>query len=834
MHPAALLSAAEAVIADVRYALRSMRRDRAFTTAALVTLSLGIGLNTAIFSVAYAVLWRPLPYPDPDRLVMVSSAQQDGRSVRPLTTWAPTSYEGLSARATSFDQLAAYTSLEVEVTGRGEPLLLPALEVSPNFFATLGVGPVWGRPFETGDTAPRDATSAIVTDRMWRSVLNADRTILGQSITIGGRPRTVVGVLPPDFRFRPLIRNGTLPAPDVFLPGTWRDPDGSASLFLVGRLGRTVTAPQAEAELSGLLSDASLVPAGALSQAGAFDANARTIARVERLQQHGTGRMRPLLLILLGAVTCVLLIACTNVLNLQVARFMARRGELLVRLALGAGRARVVRQLVTESIVLSAAGAAVGLLLAKAAILVTLPLVPESVLPRLSGIEIDGTVALFTAALSVFSTLIVGVVPALKVSRALLRGAALHAGETRTTGDRRGDRFRASLVALQIAMTLVLLAGAGLLILSFVRLSSVSPGFDASGPGGVIQTVRVTLPERLFAGPSRMQQFARGVLERVRYVPGVTSASLVNSAPFGMMFIQTDFFIEGRPKPALFAGTPKIEPAYFATMGIPVLAGREFTERDTEDTLKVAIVSERIVREYFSGAPAQALGRRLKLDERGDWLTIVGVVTDIRQRGLDQDVKPMIYSPYQQERAQPFLLRFVSFVVRTSAPASVVEGIRAEIRRAAPDLPIASTATMDEAIAASVAAPRFRTGLLVIFASTALMIAMSGLYGLMAYAVQQRRREIGVRMALGATPPAVGRLVIGRAIRIVAVGVAAGFTGAAAMTRVLQSLLFEVTATDPLVFITSVVLLMAAGLIAAWLPARRASHIDPWTALRAD
>jgi predicted permease len=317
-------------------------------------------------------------------------------------------------------------------------------------------------------------------------------------------------------------------------------------------------------------------------------------------------------------------------------------------------------------------------------------------------------------------------------------------------------------------------------------------------------------------------------------VPGITSASLVNSAPFGMMFIQTDFFIEGGPKPVLFAGTPKIEPAYFATMGIPVLAGRDFTERDTEDTLKVAIVSERIVREYFAGTPAQALGRRLKLDERGDWLTIVGVVADIRQRGLDEDVTPMIYSPYQQEHAQPFLLRFVSFVVRTSTPASVVEGIRAEIRRAAPDLPIASTATMDEAVAASVAAPRFRTGLLVIFASTALMIAMSGLYGLMTYSVQQRRREIGVRMALGATPPEVGRLVIGRAIRIVVVGVAAGLAGAAAMTRVLQSFLFDVAPMDPLVFMASVVMLMAAGVSAAWLPARRAIHVDPWTAIRAD
>ena len=459
-------------------------------------------------------------------------------------------------------------------------------------------------------------------------------------------------------------------------------------------------------------------------------------------------------------------------------------------------------------------------------------------LPRLGSIVIDARVMAFCLGLSLVSTLVIGLVPALRVSGAAFgEGRSLHAGGTRTTGDRQGERLRTLLVAGQIAMTLVLLIGAGLLIHSFVRLTSVSPGFESNGNDGVVQTVRVTLPERQYDAPERMQAFARGVLDRIQYLPGVTSASVINSAPFGRMFIQGDFEIEGQPKPTLAAGMPKIEAAYFATMGIPLLAGRDFTPRDTADAPKVAIISDRIVREYFPGGPGDALGRRVRLgvfSADGDWLTVVGVVADIRQMGLDQDVKPMIYTPFQQERAAPFLLRFVSFVARTATPASVVEGIRAEIRRVAPDLPIAGTVTMDEAVAASVAAPRFRTLMLGLFATAATLIATCGLYGLMAYAVTQRRREIGVRMALGATRRDVLRLVLTRALRIVVAGLVVGLVGAVGVTRVLQTFLFGVTPTDPLVFTTVTLLLLAVGLMAAWLPARRATRIDPLAALRAE
>ena len=829
------LPAVDTVAQDATHALRLMRRDPGFTVTALATLALGIGLNTAIFSVAYGVLWRPLPYPGSERLVVLSSTQRTERGVRTFSSWAPVTYEAMRARVTALADLAAYSSNDAQLTGRGEPQTLPALDVSPNFFATLGVRPAHGRAFLTGAAAADDDRTAIVSDRLWRTTLNGDTGIVGQSVTVDGVPRTIVGVLPPDFSFRAVIpRLGALPETDVFLLNRWPGDTGSrAFLFLLGRLKPGVTPARAEAELTALVNDPSIAPVGALAPEGTLAPNVHTLARVSGLQAYGTESIRALLQILLGAVSFVLLIACVNVANLQVARLTARRGELSVRMALGAGRRRIVRQLLTEAAVLSLLGGSLGVLLAWLAIGAALPLVPNGLLLRPGGIVVDARVLVFCLGLSLFASVLVGLVPALRISgSACDEGHALHGGEGRTTGDRAGERLRALLVAGQIAMTLVLLIGAGLLIRSFVRLTSVSPGFEVSGRDGIVQTVKVTLPERLGDEPERIHAFARGVLERITSLPGVTSASLINSVPFGRMFIQTDFDIDGQPKPALFAGTPKIDAGYFKTLGIPLLAGRDFSAADTAAAPRVAIVSERIVRECFGVAPADALGRRVRLSDPGEWLTVVGVVADIHQRGLDQQLQPMIYAPFQQERSG--LIRFVSFVARTSTPASAAEGMRAEIRRAAPDLPIERTVTMDEAIAASVAPPRFRMLLLGLFAIAATLIATCGIYGLMAYAVTQRRREIGVRMALGAQRRDVLRLVLTRALRIVIAGLIVGLAGAAGMTRVLQRFLFGVTPTDPIAFTLVTLLLIGVGLMAAWLPARRATKIDPCAALRAE
>ena len=830
-----LFGAVETFAQDVRHALRLMRRDPTFTFTALATLALGIGLSTAIFSVAYGVLWRPLPYADPDRLVIVSSTQPADRGVRTFWTWAPVTYEALRTRVTALDHLAAYTSGDSQLTGRGEPLQVRALEVSPNFFATLGVDPAHGRAFLTGAGAPDDDRSAIVSDRLWRTSLNADPAVVGHSITVDGLPRTVIAVLPPEFSFRPVIpRLGALPEPDVFLLNRWPgDTGSSAFLFLLGRMKAGVTPERAEAELTAMVNDPSIAPAGALAPEGVLAPNVRTVAHAVGLQEYGTQSVRQLLLILLGAVSFVLLIACVNVANLQVARLTARRGELSVRLALGAGRRRIAGQLLTEAVVLSLLGASLGVLLAWLAIGAALPLVPEGLLQQPGGIVIDSRVMAFSLCLSLLASVLVGLVPALRISgSSFADGRALHAGETRTTGDRHGERLRTLMVAAQIAMTLVLLIGAGLLIHSFVRLTSMPTGFDSNGRDGVLQIVRVTLPERLSDEPERIHEFARRMLDRIQYLPGVKSASLINSVPFAMMFIQGDFEIEGQAKPTLNVGIPKVDADYFKTMGIPLLAGREFTAGDTAAAPRVAIVSERVAREYFPGGPGEALGRRVRLWGNTEWLSVVGVVADIRQRGLAQDVQPMIYAPFQQDRSG--LVRFVSFVVRTPTPGSVAEGVRAEIRRAAPDLPIEGTATMDEAVAKSVAQPRFRMLLLALFAIAATLIATCGIYGLMAYAVTQRRREIGVRMALGADRRDVLRLVLARALRIVVAGVIVGLAGALGLTRLLQTFLFGVTPTDPVAFTIVTLLLMAVALMAAWLPARRATRIDPCAALRAE
>ena len=690
---------------DVRHALRLLRRDPTFTLAALATLALGIGLNTAIFTVAYGVLWQPLPFQEPDRLVSIFSAQETDKGIRVFYTFPPPAYYDLARRATMIDGLAAHTGGAVQLTGRGEPQQLRGLEVTPNFFSVLGVTPALGRTFLTGANAADDDESVIISDSVWRSMLHADPGIMGQAITIDGLPRTVVGVMPADFAYRPKTPLGEQPETEIWMShrfstdrphpmfnpkrGRW-----NAFLWLTARLKPGVTVERAQAEMTALVQTPADGGAG-----GGPKPSTRTVAQVISLHEHTVGPVRRLLLILVGAVAFVLLIACVNVANLQMARLSARRAELSIRSALGAGRRRLVRQLLTEAIVLSFAGGVLGILFARLALDATLPLVPESVLPRRAEIGLNIWVLAFCIGVSALSSLLVGLMPAWRSASADIRDA-LHSDGARTTGDRRGERVRTSLVATQIALTLVLLIGAGLLVHSFIRLMSVAPGFESSD----VQTVTITLPERLYPEAPQAQALSRTVLDRVRQLPGVESASAINMIPFGMFFIRGDFEVEGQPPPKFYVQKPKVEAGYFKTMNIPVLQGREFTTQDDASAPKVAIVTESVARELWPDGAA--LGRRLKLDD-SPWITVVGVVGEVRF-GLEGTPVKALYIPYQQEPRAGFL-QTISFVMRTRTPAGVADAVRAEIRRAAPDLPIESVTTMDERIARSVAQPRFRT-----------------------------------------------------------------------------------------------------------------------------
>ena len=818
----------EMLVQDVRHALRLLRRDPTFSLAALATLALGIGLNTAIFTVAYGVLWQPLPFQQPDRLVSIFSAQQTEKGVRTFFTFAPPGYMDIARRSTTLDGVAAHSTVQVQLTGRGEPQQLRGLEVSPNFFDVLGVMPVLGRTFLPDSVADDD--SVIVGDHVWRTMLRADPAIVGQTITIDGLPRTVVGVMPASFAYRPKTSFGEQPETEIWISNRWagdrphplfnpKRGRWNAFLWLTGRLKPGVDLAQAQSEMTTLLRTPP--PDSAIGGPVAAD---KTLAQVISLHEHTVGPVRRLLLVLLGAVGFVLLIACVNVANLQMARLSARRAELSIRSALGAGRRRLVRQLLTEAIVLALAGGALGILFARLALDATLPLVPETMLPRRGEITLNVWVLAFCIGVSALASLIVGLMPAWRSASADLR-ESLHSAGSRTTGDRRGERVRTALVATQMALTLVLLIGAGLLMHSFVRLINVAPGFDANG----VQVVTITLPDRLFSDASQAHALSRAVLDRVRQLPGVQSASAVNSIPFGSFFIRGDFAAEGQPPPTFYVAKPKVEAGYFTTMNIPVLRGREFTTHDDGMAPKVAIVTESVARELWPDG--EAIGRRVRLDE-SSWLTVVGVVGEVRF-GLEGEPFKALYVPYQQEPRAGFL-QTISFVMRTSTPVSVGDAVRAEIRRAAPDLPIESIRTMDDYITRSVAQPRFRTLLIGLFALAALSIAACGLYGLMAYAVTQRRREIGVRMALGAQRGDVLGLVLTRAMWVVVAGVALGLVAAVSLTRLLRSFLFDVTPTDPIAFAAVTGLLIAIGVLAAWLPARRAASIDPVGALRAE
>jgi putative ABC transport system permease protein len=794
---------------DLSYALRILRRSPAFTTAAVGTLALGIGATVAMFTVVNGVLLRPLPFPEPDRLVLVTHTPRGPFITQPGLL--DRDYLAFRQHAQAFEHLAAASSYTTKLTGAGDPSIVTTARVTTDFFATLGVLPAAGRTFAAGDDAPGQDDLVVLSDSLWRGRLGADPSMVGRAITLDGRRRTVVGVMPAGFSF-PRDR-------EAWVPQLIRiDPGLTMMTLVLGRLKPGVRLAEATAEFETLARQFQHQP---------DDDGTPWIRGVLPLKELIVGDIRRPLEIFAGAVAFVLLVACANVANLLLARASGRRREIAVRAALGASRSRVIRQLLTESALVSLAGGACAIVLALWGVPTLLALAPNGRIPRMELIQIDGRVLAFALAVSLATSVVFGLAPAFRVTRDRWRDSLLPGGRTSMAGH---DRLRSTLVVAEIALALVLLTGAGLLLKSFLRLRGVDPGFR---PDNVV-TLTVDLSGSAHSTWQQLQAFHTATLARLSVLPGALAAGAVNWRPLGDMLIRGDFQIEGGPTvPEEFnPDKPAVSAGYFSAMGIRLVSGRDFTEQDTTSSAGVAIVSRTVARMF----PAEnALGRRITLQTRPkpeDWLTVVGVVDDVKQLGPTEPSHAAIYQSYLQVR-RPFFLSQMTFAVRTASdPLHLAPAIRTVLREVDRNQPAQSIASMADVLSAATAEPRFQSRLLGIFAMLALMLALVGTYGVLAYSVAQRTHEIGVRMALGARRSTVLWMVIRRTLMLGAAGVAIGTVGALWATRVLATFLFDVTPTDPATFFAVAVLILCSALVAGLAPARRATRIDPLVALR--
>ncbi len=807
----------ESLLQDLRHGLRALGKSPGFTLVAVVALALGIGANTAIFSVVNAVLLRPLPYPDSERLVTVFMAQRMWMFWQAAVN--PADFIEWRARQSSFEGMAAYTGGSFNLSGGNSPVHTAATTVSADFFSVLGVQPMLGRGFLAEENQRGRNRVVILSHALWQQQFSADPQVVGRTVKLDGEGYTVVGVMPDNFRFV-----GELPT-DVIVPLELEPNDRrNAFLRVIARLKPGVTREQANAEMESLFARLRQAHPDRSPEAG---------VRLVPLHELTAVDSRRVLWVLLAAVGFVLLIACANLANLLLARAMIRQREIAVRAALGASRWRLVRQLLTESLMLAGLGGIAGLALAFWGVEALAAIAPRT-LPRVNAIRVDWWTLGFTFVISVATGVLFGIAPALQSSKPDLTQALKEGGRVRQSGFRAiGGRFslRGALVISEVALALVLLAGAGLMLNSFARLMRVERGFAAEN----VLSLNLQLPET-YRTNEQIATFRSQTLDRLRALPGVTAAGAVNQLPLGDMLIRGDFRIEGRP--ALPEGSLAIKPTissdYFRAMGIALRRGREFSDRDTAAAPNVAVVSESFARRYFAGE--DPIGKRVSIFDDSQrqpiWHEVVGVAGDVKQESLVADVYPAIYTPLAQS-SRMFLLRWLHFVVRTDGePMSLAVAAQREIGQVDPELPMISVKTMSQIVAGSVAEQRFQTVLLGIFAALALVLAVLGIYGVMSYAVAQRTHEIGIRVALGAQVRDVLRLVIGQGMALAIVGVAVGLMASLAATRLIKSMLFNVSATDPWTFASVAALLAGAALVACWIPARRASQVDPMVALR--
>ena len=805
---------------DIRFGFRTLLRSSATSAVALLTLALGIGANTAVFSVVSGVLLKPLPYPDPDELVVVMESNP-GRGF-PRFSVSPPNFDDWRRQNQVFESIAASARERFNLTGDERPEAVSGSRVTPEYFGVLGIRPVLGRGFLPGENRPGGPNVAVLSHELWQRRFGSDPGILNRQVPIDGESYTVIGVMPPGLENRS----------QIWLPLVWDfPPDTRGGHFLqaIGRLKDGVTLVKAQVEMKAL---------AARLERQYPESNSGWTTVLSRYHDLIVEDVRPALLLLLAAVAFVLLIACANVANILLARLAAREREIAVRTALGAGRARLVRQMLTESLVLFLLGGALGLLLAHWGTRVMVALYGED-LPRREAIGLgglEGGVLLFTVVLSLVTGLLFGLAPALSATSGGVF-EALKEGGRAVAGGARGRLLRNLLVLGEVAVALVLLVGAALLLQSFARLRAVDPGFDSAG----VLTAEVVLPGKKYEAPERQIAFTRELLDRLRAVPGVQTADTVFPLPLGGNNFVLSFSVQGRPEPPNgqepSANIRLITPDFFRTLGIRVLQGRVFTPRDDTKSVPVIIVNKTMAERTWPGE--NPLGKRISFggnDEGEDqWQEVVGVVEDIHHQSLDQDAGAEVYWPQLQN---PFT-NHMSILLRTAGePTQLAGALREAVSSVDSDLPVDQVRTMETVVSEALAGSRFQTVLLGTFAGVALLLAAIGVYGVISYSVAQRTHEIGIRMALGARRLEVLGLVIRQGMALVLAGVALGLAVAVALiwwlSERVASFLYGGKAFDPLTLVAVPLVLLAVALLANWLPARRATEVEPVVALRSE
>ncbi len=793
---------------DLRYGLRMLAKAPGVTLLAILALAFGIGANTAIFSVVNAVLLRPLPYKDTSHLLALNLVhQQSGAEGSPMS---PADVLDFQAQNRAFE-FSAYTDNVFTFSNGVVPEQVSGAYATAGFFSTLGVAPLLGRGFLPNEDKPGTEATVVLSESFWRSHFNADPQVLGRVITLSARPHTIVGVMPARFQFPD--RATQLWAAFQIEPQTRRGP-----YYLRGLVRFTGTIAEARNELAQIASRVQTATPELPASYGFVSTP---------LEEWLVGKVRPALLVLLGAVGLVLLIAALNVANLLLSRAAAREREISIRSALGASRGRILRQFLTESLLLASLGGAAGLLLSVWGIDLLRAFGPDNV-PRLQDVTVDRAVLAWTAFISLGSGILFGLAPAWHGTRLNL-GDALKAGG-RTGGESVGARrLRSVLVVSEIALAMMLLIGAGLLIRSFVSLQQVRPGFAAEQ----IVTMQISLPRARYPEQALAAQFYDRLLPQVANVPGIRSAALASGLPPNGGQMSDTFLVEGQPlvddSKAPLGNILMVTPGYFRTLGVPMVQGRDFAERDNREAPRVVVISETLARKFFPDT--NPIGRRFKeggIDRTANpWMEIVGVVGDVKYEGLDTPTAPAFYLPYAQSPT-----RDMALVLKTALPSTdAAAAVRRELGAIDPDIPLAQISTLENLVNESIAQPRFRTSLLGVFSGVALLLAAIGIYGVIAYSVAQRTQEIGIRMALGAQRSDVLRLIIRQGMVLTAIGIALGIVGALFLTRLMESLLFGVGAADPITFSLIALLLGAVSLLACWLPARRAARLNPITAL---